>query len=172
MTFTDEDAEIDRLDYGAFIEGSGVVGVEPGADSTAAEAWLAVHGAVVHRLTYRGDLRAFSEALCDLLRWEEQFGYSPRGRVVSLDALNDGFDFDVPDDGLVALVISGGDAVAATDLRWFMVLLEIAARHSRYHMAGGRRFITVVVASPRSRLHDATLCKAASWTRPIVRSAV
>jgi hypothetical protein len=80
----------------------------------------------------------------ELFRWEEQFGYSLDSGVVNLDALRDGFDFEVPEQGGVVLELAQPDVMWREDPKWLLGLLSIIQEHSRFHLAFGCRFFALL----------------------------
>ena len=85
-----------------------------------------------------------------MFRWEEQFGYQLVHGSRNLDALRDGFEVDVPAGDGVVLELFQPDLIWREDSRWLLGLLAIASEHSRYHLACGRRFFTLLVLPDHS----------------------
>jgi hypothetical protein len=90
--------------------------------------------------------------IADLLAWERQFGYTPGPGPINLDALNDGFDFDLPDGGRLALEMVRPDVVWREDPGWLLGMLSIARRRTVEYLAIGRRYFTLLVIPERSPL--------------------
>jgi hypothetical protein len=82
--------------------------------------------------------------LTTVLGWQEKFGYEPQD-VVNLNALNDGFDFPVSEKGGSVLELLYPEVIWEEDQRFVEGLLDIATQHTRYQMAFGRRFLTLLV---------------------------
>jgi hypothetical protein len=87
-----------------------------------------------------------------LFRWEEQFGYSLTEESRNLNALRDGFEFDVPVVGGRVLELYRADVVWHEEADWFRGLLAIATEHSLRQLALGRRFFTTLVLPKGSAL--------------------
>lgn len=93
-----------RLDVPAIVSFGGIATVVP-EHHAAARTWLAREGYAIDTLDFSGGLAAAIPALGDLFRWEEQFGYVLTAGRRSLDALRDGFDFEIPGAAAVSSVI-------------------------------------------------------------------
>ena len=87
-----------------------------------------------------------------MVRWEEQFGYALESGQRNLDALRDGFEFDVPSDGGHVFELVRPDVIWQEDARWLLGLLAIAQEHSLVHLALGRRFFTLLIVPNESPL--------------------
>lgn len=87
-----------------------------------------------------------------LFRWEGQFGYRLSDGTRNLNALRDGFDFEVPASGGLVLDLWRPDVIWREDSGWLLGLLAIAADYSRYQLACGRRFFTLLVLPEDSPL--------------------
>jgi hypothetical protein len=92
------------------------------------------------------------ERFNSLFRWVEQFGYRLSDGSRNLNALRDGFDFDVPLSGGLVFELLQPDTLLAEGSGWLLGLLSIASEHSRYHLACGRRFFTLLVLPEGSTL--------------------
>ena len=114
--------------------------------------WLARHEYQIDTFDCRPGLSVAVPELGRLLSWEEQFGYALGPDSRNLDALRDGFEFDIPDAGGRVFEIVGGDLVWQEDSRWLCGLLEIAQEQSRRQLALGRRFFALLVVPERSPL--------------------
>jgi hypothetical protein len=80
-----------------------------------------------------------------MLNWRERFGYdlSPASR--NLDALRDGFDLRVGDEGGVALMLRSFARAWREDEAWCRGLLGLVSERSLRELALGRRFLAVIV---------------------------
>jgi hypothetical protein len=132
-----------RLDVLAVVTFGGVATVVPD-HRAAARAWLVREGYAIDTLDFSGGLAAAIPALGDLFRWEEQFGYALTADRRSMDALRDGFDFEIPEGGRV-LELVGAEAAWREDPRWTYGLLAIVQEHCRAQLALGRRFMALLV---------------------------
>ena|SRR5215510_9286816 len=97
-------------------------------------------------------LRKAIPELGRMLRWEEQFGYSLEADSRNLDALRDGFEFEIPTGGGRVLEILGADLAWQEDSRWMLGMLSIAQEQSRRQLALGRRFFTLLILPEGSPL--------------------
>jgi hypothetical protein len=87
-----------------------------------------------------------------ILRWQEEFGYRLEDGTRNLDALHDGFEFTVPDDRGLVFELYRPDVIWREDARCLLGLLSIASEYSRYHLACGQRFFTLLVVPASSPL--------------------
>jgi hypothetical protein len=142
--FTDEQIDWRRIDVQAIVGHHGVAVVDL-ARRTACLEWLQRHDYRLERLDCSVGISALLERLGLIFRWEEQFGYRLGDGSRNLDALRDGFEFDVPASGGLVFELFRPDVVWREDPRWLLGLLAIASEHSRYHLACGRRFFTLLV---------------------------
>lgn len=116
----------------------------------ACRSWLSRNGYSLDTLDCTQPLNQVAAALHTLLRWEEQFGYTPEVGRRSLDALRDGFAFDIPEDGGHVLELLRGDLVWQEDPVWVRGVLSIAQEYSRWQLALGRRFFVLLVVAAQS----------------------
>jgi len=140
-----------RLDVWAIVSMDGIAVVEP-KHQEACLAWLRTHGHAVSTIDFLQGIGPAVIAFGELFRWKEQFGYAlgPESRI--LDALRDGFEFDVqPGRGVVLELMNAGVAYNENP-SWFAGLLSIAREHSRVQLALGARFFTLLILSPCSAL--------------------
>ena len=81
----------------------------------------------------------------ELFRWEDQFGYELTGENgLNLDALRDGFEFDLqPGEGRV-LGLRGTEEAFREDSYWLLSLLAIAHEYSTWQLALGTRFFVLL----------------------------
>ena len=103
-------------------------------------------------------------------KWEEQFGYKLEEGAGNLDALRDGFDFDLGDLRGFALELVEPEATWKEDPRWFDGLLAIAVEQSRRQLALGHRFLTVLYVAETSALIGRTVEQIAvpsPWRAPL-----
>jgi len=105
--------------------------------------WLTETGYETVTIDFTHGLASGIDQMNNIFRWEEQFGYTLSLKRRNLDAINDGFGFDVSGYGLL-LEIVGAEVAWRDDRRWFKGLLSIASDHSHSHLSVGNRFLTVV----------------------------
>lgn len=136
-------------DYTAIVGFGGLLSVgEPG--HAACRDWLLGQEYAIDTFDCRPGLAVAVPELGRLLRWEEQFGYAMNAERRSLDALRDGFDFDIPEGGGRVFEIVRPDLAWEEDRRWLGGLLAIVQEHSREQLALGRRFFALLVVPEQS----------------------
>jgi hypothetical protein len=111
-------------------------------------AWLEKHNYRVDRIDCSRGLAGFLEDVNRLFRWEKEFGY--KMIVKNLDALNDGFQVEVPATGGAVLEFHRPDLLWEQEPEFLMGALQIASAHSLRHIACGRRFFNLMVVPPKS----------------------
>jgi hypothetical protein len=149
--FTEFNGRLDwrRIDVQAIVGHHGLAVMDIARRSACLE-WLRQQGYRVEQLDCTVGIGAVIERLGLTFHWEEQFGYRLGGGSRNLDALRDGFGFDVPASGGVVFELFRPDLIWHEDARWLLGLLAIASEHSRAHLACGRRFFTLLVLPDRS----------------------
>src|SRR5262245_1502322 len=114
--------------------------------------WLERNGYAIDSLDCRPGLGKAIPELGRMLRWEEQFGYSLGADSRNLDALRDWFEFEIRANGGHVLEILGADLAWQEDSHWMLGMLSIAKEQSRWQLALGRRFFTLLVLPEGSPL--------------------
>src|SRR5262245_61135696 len=114
--------------------------------------WLERNGYEIDSLDFRPGLGKAIPELGRMLRWEDQFGYSLEADSRNLDALRDGFEFEIPEGGGRVLEILGADLAWQEDSRWTLGMRSIAQEQTRWQLALGRRFFTLLVLPEGSPL--------------------
>jgi hypothetical protein len=145
-----------RFDFCTLVYARGLATVDETARDAHRE-WLLEHGYGIDTLDCSGGIGPTLTRLGALLRWEENFGYAMGPDTRSLDALNDGFEFDMPMGGARALEVLRPDLAWAEDARWTLGLLATAMLHSQVHLATGRRFLTLAVLPADSPMIGAVI---------------
>jgi hypothetical protein len=150
-------AELDwtRFDVWAAVAMEGVAVVNS-AHREACLAWLQQHGYAVTSIDFALGVGPAVVALGEKLCWEEQFGYRLTTDSRNLDALRDGFDFDLKPGEGHALELLNGDVAHREDPRWLSGLLAIAHEHTVRQLALGARFFVSLVLDRDSPLIGAT----------------
>jgi hypothetical protein len=133
-----------RIDVQAILAHGGLATIEKRRHAACRE-WLVRHGYEIDSLDCRPGLSIAVPELGRMLRWEEQFGYALQPDSRNLDALRDGFEFEIPEGGGRVLEILGPDLAWEEDPRWLCGLLSIAQEHCREQLALGRRFFALLV---------------------------
>lgn len=142
-------AAFDELDFTAFDFDAVVVrGGITVVDAEHRESCLASlrrQGYTIESIDFREGIGPAYLTMNDLFRWEENFGYELRWHEgSSLDALGDGFEFDLqPGEGKV-LELRGAEDAHREDSYFFLSLLAIAHEYSLHQLALGARFFTVL----------------------------
>jgi len=134
-----------RIDVSAIVGSAGLATIDtPG--HAACKTWLTEQEYAIDTLDMTQGLAAAVTDLGNLLRWEEQFGYALTPGSRNLDALRDGFSIlEAPKDGGRVLELIRPDLAWEEDSRWLRGLLSIAQEHSRWELALGRRFFTLLI---------------------------
>lgn len=145
-----------RLDVWAIVgaAGTAVVDIRQHPQS---RRWLEDNGYTIGTLNCTEGLNQAIPALGRMLNWEQQFGYSLGPESRNLDALNDGFEFTVPENGGYVLDVIGADLAWEEDARWLQGFLAIAQSHSRKHLALGQRFFVLLALPQHSPLIGAVI---------------
>jgi hypothetical protein len=149
--FLESDLDWHRPDVTGIITSAGMMTVAPD-DHQKVRGWLRSRGYGFVSVDCARGQREVRQQLGDHLHWVDQFGYRLEEGEGSLDALRDGFDFEVPQPGGVVLELLEAEVVWREQPLWFEGLLGIASEHSRYHLALGRRFMTLLVIGRESPL--------------------
>jgi hypothetical protein len=146
--------EIDytRFDVRAAVECEGVVVVDRSHRDSCLE-WLEREDYEVESIDFRQGIAAAVPEINELFRWKEQFGYElSADRAPGLDALRDGFEFDLQPGERKVLELKNADVAYRENRRWCLELLYIAHEHAIEQLALGARFFMVLFLDPRSRL--------------------
>jgi hypothetical protein len=146
-------AELDwtRFDVWATVAMEGVAVVES-ARREECHVWLRKHDYTVTSIDFVLGTGSAVVALGEKFRWIEQFGNKLTPENRNLNALRDGFDFDLkPGQGHV-LELLNTDVLYSEDLQWLTGLLAIAHEYSRWQLALGVRFFVTLILDPGSPL--------------------
>ena len=92
-----------------------------------------------------------------MLRWEEQFGYTPDQGERSLARLRDGFRFNIAAGGGHVLELLRVDIAWKKEPEWVRGLLGIAQEYSHWQLALGLRFFALLVMPERSEIIGAKI---------------
>ncbi len=140
-----------RLDVRAIVSQNGLATID---ETLRAEctAWLKQNEYRVDTIDCARGITEFLKTLGALIRWEEKFSSQLEKGNRSLDALNDGFQIDVPATGGVVLELVRPDLILQENRDYLLGMLSIASEHSRRHLACGRRFFTLLVLPDKSPL--------------------
>jgi hypothetical protein len=119
--------------------------------------WLRRKGYEIESLDLSGGLADAIPKLGEMFAWQQQFGYALGPDNRNLDALRDGFDFEVPEHGGKVFELVRPDVAWQDDARWLLGLLAIAREVTRQELAIGRRFFTLLVIPENSPLIGQTI---------------
>jgi hypothetical protein len=122
--------------------------------------WLRQNGYEVASLDCSRGLAHTIPELGRILGWEGQFGYTLQADNRNLNALRDGFEFEVPEAGGKVFELVRADIVWQEDARWLLGLLSIARETARRELALGRRFFSLLVLPEGSPLIGQTIDEA------------
>jgi hypothetical protein len=114
--------------------------------------WLERNSYDIDTLDCRQGISEAVSQLGHMLKWKTQFGYALAPHSRNLDALRDGFDFDVSENRGRVFEILGAELAWQEDTRWLIGLLSIAQERSRWHLALGKRFFALLVLPEHSQL--------------------
>jgi hypothetical protein len=123
----------------------------------ACRAWLIQHDYTIDTLDCTPGLAVAIPELGRMLRWKQQFGYDLGPDSRNLDALQDGFYFQIPAGKGHVLEVIGANNAWHEDRRWFCGLLAIAQKQSREQLALGRRFFVLLVVPNDSPMIGETI---------------
>ena len=151
--FAGDELSWSRIDY-ATIAGDGIACVDL-QQLDDCRGWLNRHRYRIVTVDCTAGLFALCKRLSDVFDWQGQFGYEFQGH--SLDALRDGFMFEIPDDGGVVVELLGPDALWEADRGFVAGLLAIASEHTGRQMAEGKRFFTVLLLERGSKMLGETI---------------
>jgi hypothetical protein len=140
--FTDLDWS--RIDVTAIVAEGGLATIDERRHLPCRE-WLRRHGYTIDTFDCRPGLTVAVSELGRLLCWEQQFGYVLEPESRSLDALRDGFAFEIPAGGGRVFEIMRPDIAWQEDSRWLCGLLSIVQEQCRQHLALGQRFFALLV---------------------------
>jgi hypothetical protein len=140
-----------RFDVTSALTHSGL-GVARSSERPQCSHWLSKKGYAKLAIDCSQGKREVQRQLGSHLKWEEQFGYRLEDGPGNLDAIRDGFNFDLGDLRGFALEILEPEATWKEDGPWFEGLLAVAVEHARYQLALGHRFLVVLYVAESSPL--------------------
>jgi hypothetical protein len=151
------DLDWERIDTLAIAGRSGGLATIEERRHPSCREWLLRHGYTIDSLDCRPGLTEALPALGRLLGWHERFGYTLESSNRNLDALRDGFAFEIPQGSGRVLEMNRADLSWQEDQKWLLGLLSIAQEHSRMQLALGRRFFVLLVVPEGSPLVGAVI---------------
>jgi hypothetical protein len=147
-----------RLDVIAIVANAGLAAVDE-RRHRACQSWLHRNGYEIDSFDCRPGLSAAIPELGRRLKWEQQFGYSLDAESRNLNALRDGFNFEIPKEGGLVFEIIRPDVTWQEDRQWMSGLLSIVVEQSRWQLALGRRFFGLLVLPEEYPLVGETIDK-------------
>ena len=147
-----DELDFTRFDFDALVVRAGITVV--GADHReACLASLRRQSYAIESIDFREGISPAYATMNALLRWEEQFGYELRWHEgSSLDALRDGFEFELRPGGGMVLEIRGAVEAYGENSHFFLGLPAIAHEYSLHQLALGARFFTILFLDPGTSL--------------------
>jgi hypothetical protein len=147
-----DELDFTRFDFDAIVGNGGIAVVDSELRETCL-ASLQREGYGIDSLDFRDGIDSAAPQINELFRWEEQFGYEFTAEGgLNLDALRDGFEFELqPGEGRV-LELLGAEEAFHEDSYWLLSLLAIANEYSTWQLALGARFFVVLFLDRRSPL--------------------
>lgn len=146
----------DQLDWACFdvwavVANEGVAAVETG-QRDACHDWLRKHNYAITSIDFEKGIGPAVVALGERLRWEDQFGYTLTAESRNLNAVRDGFDFNLKPGQRHVLELLHACVAHHEDAQWFAGLLAIVHEHSRRQLALGARFFATLFLDSGSPL--------------------
>lgn len=139
-----DELDFTRFDFDAVVVHGGIAVV----DTEHREACLGSlrrQGYGIDTLDFRDGIGSAAPQINQLFRWEEQFGYELTGEGgLNLDALRDGFEFELQPGKGRALELKGAEDAYNEDSYWLLSLLAIAHEYSTWQLALGARFFVLL----------------------------
>ena len=149
--FTQSEILWSRLDVQALVFGHGLASVEV-EQREACLAWLKREHYQVNSLDCSLGIKIFVEQFGEMFHWVEQFGYELSVERRNLNAVHDGFSLEAPVSGRIVLELYRPDLLHAEDPEWLLGFLSIASEHTRFQLASGKRFLSLLVMPKNSDL--------------------
>lgn len=140
-----------RFDVSAIVDSKGIISIDERRRNKCL-GWLNRNGYEVESIDCSLGLTHAIPELGRMLNWQQQFGYTLTADNRNLNALRDGFKFNVPKDGGKVFKLNRADMAWQEDAWWLLGLLRIAEELSRRQLALGRRFFTLLVLPENSLL--------------------
>lgn len=140
-----------RFDVWAIVAMEGVAAITS-VHRDACMSWLRKHDYSLTSVDFAQGIGPAVVKLGERLSWQDRFGYCLSSESRNLNALRDGFDFDLKSGTGHVLELLHADVAQHEDARWLSGLLAIAHEQSRWQLALGARFFVVLVLEPGSPL--------------------
>jgi hypothetical protein len=134
---------LERIDVCAIVNSGGIATIDE-SRRDACLRWLRRHSYEIETFDCAGGVSSLVVELGRSFKWEEQFGYALTGDRRNLDALRDGFEFQIPDGGGRVMELLRADLAWQEEPDWMLGLVSIAMEHSRRQLALGRRFFVLL----------------------------
>ncbi|QDT63037.1 hypothetical protein [Calycomorphotria hydatis] len=141
-----------RPDVWGILAGRGILTVTEDKASSIRE-WLTREKFNSYRFDCNESLIRAAHQLCTYLKWNDQFGYIlSEDQLVNLNALNDGFEFELSTEQGFYLELVGIEAEWNKYEGWLRGLLTICSNYSINELAQGRKFLTLIQLGRESPL--------------------
>jgi hypothetical protein len=156
-----------RFDVWAIAGAGGIATVDIN-HQPACHAWLLRNEYVMDSINFGNGIGQAMVAFNTLFHWEEQFGYELHSESRNLDALRDGFNFDLkPGQGHV-LELLNAEVAYRENKKWFCGFLAISREYSHHQLALGSKFFVILVLKHDSKLigrqYDSESIQRPFWT--------
>ncbi|MDN3576431.1 hypothetical protein QWZ03_06600 [Chitinimonas viridis] len=135
-----------RPDVHAIVNSHGLLVI----DATSApdhRSWLSNHRYETLDLDFKQGISPVVEHLGHVLHWQNQFGYALQPDSRNLDALWDGFEFEVPVEGGLVCWLADFETAWVEDKRWAQGFMVIITDYCLQQLALGRRFYAILTVS-------------------------
>ncbi|HET6250554.1 MAG TPA: hypothetical protein VFE47_22900 [Tepidisphaeraceae bacterium] len=146
-----EKIDYTRFDVWAAVVMEGVAVVET-PHRVACHSWLRQQGYTIASIDFAQGVGPAVVALGELFHWEEQFGYRLTAEKRNLNALRDGFEFDLQAGQGHVLEMLNAEVAHQEDPDWFGGLLSITHEHFLCQLAVGARFFGMLILDRGSPL--------------------
>ena len=161
-----------RFDVWSILAGSGIGCIESNQREKC-NSWLAENGYSRNTIDFTGGIGPAVLEFGRMFHWEEQFGYTLRAESRNLDALRDGFQFELSGNQGMVLEFLNAEAAYREDPRWLLGLLSIGSEYSLNELAVGRHFFMILVLAEQSPLIGVAIeskivplpFRSSSWTK-------
>jgi hypothetical protein len=128
-----------RIDVCGIVSGGGIATIDERRRDACLH-WLRRNGYGIDSFDCGAGVGQLVVELGRFFRWEEQFGYALGRDSRNLNALRDGFEFEISEAGGRVMELLRADLAWREEPDWFLGLVSIAMEHSRRQLALGRRF--------------------------------
>jgi hypothetical protein len=150
------DLDWSRIDVTGIVTFGGLASIDVRRHQACLE-WLIRQRYRIDTFDCRPGLSVAIPELGRLLCWEEQFGYVLGPNCRNLNALRDGFEFEIDEGGGRVFELIRADLAWQEDSPWLCGLLSIIQEECRRQLALGRRFFGLLVVPEGSKFIGAVI---------------